>query len=128
MADPSVFDKIMTVLGAVGAGGILTYAGTRYKAKKDAEPGIAMAHVEDRRATFQEVQLVLDAHEKELKRLGEKLDETEKALKTSRAFLKLALQHIGLLRRDMRLAGMEPPPLPDELTSDNIPWDVNMYE
>lgn len=128
MADASTFDKVMTVLGGLGAGGILTYLGTRYQARKGAEPGMAMAHVEERKATFQEVQMILDEHTKELKRLSNELDETQKALKTSRAFLKLALQHIGLLRRDMRMAGMEPPPLPHELASDNIPWDVNMHD
>jgi hypothetical protein len=128
MADAGIFDKVMTVLGGLGAGGILTYLGTRYKARKGAEPGMAMAHVEDRRTTIQEVKVILDAHEKELNRLGAELNEAQRALKTSRSFLKFALAHIGLLRRDMRAAGMEPPPLPPQLTTENIPWDVNMYD
>ncbi|MCA1841496.1 MAG: hypothetical protein LC723_14455 [Actinobacteria bacterium] len=128
MSDASMFDKVMTVLGGLGAGGLLTYLGTRYKANKDAEPGMALAHVEDRKATFQEVQVILDAHTKELIRLGVELEETQKALKTSRTFLRFALAHIGLLRRDMRAAGIEPPPLPPELSSDNIPFDINMYD
>jgi len=128
MADASMFDKVMTVLGGLGAGGILTYLGTRYSAKKGAEPGLEMAEVEHRRTTLEEIQLILERHEIEIRRLEEELEESRTALRSSRALLRLGLKHIGLLRRDMRAAGIEPPQLPDELSSDKLPWDLNMYE
>lgn len=128
MADMGVVEKVVAVLGALGIGSIATYLGTRYSAKKSAEPAMALVQVEGRRVTLEEIQIILDAHEKELIRLNKKLEDTERALKTSRTFLKLALAHIGFLRRDMRAAGVEPPALPVELSSDNIPWDVNMFD
>lgn len=121
-------DKIVTVLGGVGLGGVLTYLGNRYVAKKNAEPGLEMAKVENRKTTLEEIQLILERHEIEIRHLEEELEESRTALKSSRALLRLALKHIGLLRRDMRAAGIEPPILPEQLSSEQLPWDLNMYE
>ena len=121
-------EKVVTVLGALGLGGVLTYLGTRYSARKGAEPGLEMAKVENRKTTLEEIQLILERHELELQRLEEELEESRAALKSSRALLRLALKHIGLLRRDMRAAGVEPPTLPEQLSSESLPWDLNMYD
>lgn len=128
MADPSIFDKAVTVLGALGLGGVLTYLGTRYSAKKGAEPGLAMANIEGRKTTLEEIQAILERHDLELKRLEEELEESRAALRGYRSLLRLSLQHIGLLRRDMRAGGIEPPSLPEQLSSEQLPWDLNMYE
>lgn len=128
MADMGVFEKVMASLGVLGAGGILTYFGTRYTAKKSAEPAMVLAKVQDRKATLEEIQFILERHEIELRRLEEELEEARRALKSSRSLLRLALQHIGLLRRDMRAANIEPPALPLALSSEELPWDLNMYE
>lgn len=124
----SLMDKVVTVLGALGAGGVLTYLGSRYSAKKSAEPGLAMANVETEKLTLEKIRLILQQHEDQIKDLQEELGESKQALRTSRTLLKWALQHIGLLRRDMRAAGVEPPALPEKLTSECLPWDLNMYE
>lgn len=123
-----IHDKVLTVLGGLGLGGVLTYLGTRYSAKKGAEPGLAMAKVHERKTTLEEIQAILERHDIEIKRLEEELEESRAALKSSRSLLRLALKHIGLLRRDMRAGGIEPPNLPDELSSESLPWDLNMYE
>ena len=128
MADPNVFEKVVSVLGVVGLGGVMTYFGHRYSAKKAAEPAMANVEVQNRRLTLDEIQFIVERHEIELKRLEEELEESRNALKSSRSLLRLALQHIGLLRRDMRTAGITPPDLPGPLTSENLPWDLNMYE
>lgn len=128
MADAGIFDKAVTVLGALGLGGILTYLGTRYSARKGAEPGMAMANIEGRKTTLEEITLILERHEIEIRNLEESLEESRTALKGSRALLRLSLKHIGLLRRDMRAAGVEPPTLPEQLSSEQLPWDLNMYE
>lgn len=123
-----ITDKVLTVLGGLGLGGVLTYLGTRYAAKKVAEPAFAMVKVEERRATLDEIQAILERHDIEIHRLEEELEESRAALKAARSLLRLALKHIGLLRRDMRDGGIEPPSLPDGLSSESLPWDLNMYE
>lgn len=128
MADPTTFERVVSVLGVLGLGGVMTYFGQRYSAKKAAEPATAAVAVQNRRATLEEIQFIVERHEIELKRLEEELEESRKALKSSRSLLRLALQHIGLLRRDMREAGIEPPALPEQLSSENLPWDLNMYD
>lgn len=125
MADISLVERVVTILGALGIGG---YLSNRYAAKKGAEPGMAMARVEERKTTFEEIQFILDRHENELQRLEEELEESRKALRSYRSLLRLGLQHIGLLRRDMRAAGIEPPQLPEQLSSEQLPWDLNMYD
>lgn len=125
MADLSILEKVLTVLGGLG---IATYLGTRYNANKVAEPAMAMAKVEDRKANLQEIQLILERHEHEIQRLQEELEESKAALKAAKSLLRLALQHIGLLRRDMRAAAIEPPTLPIKLSSDELPWDLNMFD
>ena len=121
-------DKVLTVLGGLGLGGVLTYLGTRYSARKGAEPGLAIANIEGRKTTLEEIQYIVERHELEIRNLEEELEESRRALKGYRSLLRLALQHIGLLRRDMRVAGIEPPQLPDQLTSEALPWDLNMYD
>lgn len=128
MSDMGVFEKVMASLGILGAGGILTYLGTRYSANKTAEPAIITAKVQDRKVTLEEIQFIVERHEIELRRLEEELEEARKALKSARSLLRLSLQHIGLLRRDMRTASIEPPALPLALSSEELPWDLNMYE
>lgn len=126
MADIGItVERVVAVLGALGLGG---YLSARYAARKSAEPEMAIAKVQERKTTLEEIQYILERHEDELKRLEKELDEYRQALKSSRALLRLALQHIGLLRRDMRAAGIEPPQLPDKLTSEQLPWDLDMYE
>ncbi len=121
-------DKVLTVLGGVGLGGFLTYLGNRYTAKKAAEPAMEMARVAARKTTLEEIQLILERHEIEIRQLEEELEESRTALRSSRALLRLSLKHIGLLRRDMRAAGIEPPELPEQLSSESLPWDLNMYD
>ena len=128
MADPGVFEKVVSVLGVIGLGGVMTYFGTRYTARKNAEPANAAVAVQDRRLTLEEIQFIVQRHEIEIKRLEEELEESRNALQSSRSLLRLALQHIGLLRRDMREASIEPPALPEQLTSESLPWDLNMYD
>ena len=123
-----ITDKVFTVLGGLGLGGVLTYLGTRYAAKKGAEPGLATARVQDRKVTLEEIQVILERHDLELKRLEEELEDARKALRGYRSLLRLSLQHIGLLRRDMRAAAIEPPQLPEQLSSECLPWDLNMYD
>lgn len=124
----SITEKMLTALGGLSLGGVLTYLSNRYTAKKAAEPAMAMAKIEDRRVTLEEIALILDRHEIELRRLEEELEDSRQALKSSRSLLRLSLKHIGLLRRDLRAAGIEPPLLPEELASDQLPWDLNMYD
>ena len=121
-------DKGLTILGSLGFGGMLTYLGTRYAARKSAEPGIELAKVEHRKTTLEEIQLILERHELEIRGLEEELESARRTLKTYRTFLVTALKHVGLLRRDMRAAGIEPPALPEQLSSENLPWDLNMYD
>jgi hypothetical protein len=128
MADATLFEKVVSVVGVLGVGGILTYFGNRYSAKKNAEPAMANVAIADRKVTLEEIQFIVQRHEIELRRLEEELEESRAAHKTSRSLLRLALQHIGLLRRDMRAVGMEPPALPDALSSEQLPWDLNMYD
>jgi chromosome segregation ATPase len=128
MADLSLFEKAVSVLGVLGLGGVLTYFGNRYSANKSSEPAMANVEVAQRRATLEEIQFIVERHEIELERLKDELEESRTAHKTSRSLLRLALQHIGLLRRDMREAGIEPPALPEQLTSEQLPWDLNMYD
>jgi hypothetical protein len=97
-------------------------------ARKNAEPAMANAAVAERKTTLEEIQYIVERHEIELRRLEEELEESRAAHKTSRSLLRLALQHIGLLRRDMRNAGVEPPSLPEQLSSESLPWDLNMYD
>ncbi len=123
-----IADKVVTVLGALGLGGVLTYLGTRYQAKKSAEPGMAMANIEGRKTTLEEVAMIVERHEEQIVRLQEELEAARAALRGYRSLLRLALQHIGLLRRDMRAAGLEPPNLPEPLSSEGLPWDLNMYD
>lgn len=125
MADMHIIERVITVLGALGVG---SYASARYVARKNSESAASMARVENRRVTLEEIGLILERHEIELRRLEEELEESRNAHKTSRSLLRLALQHIGLLRRDMRAAGMEPPLLPEALSSEQLPWDLNMYD
>lgn len=126
MADiGNTIEKVVAFVGALGLGG---YLSARYTAKKNAEPGMAMAKVEERKTTLEEIQFILERHELELRRLKEELEESRQALRASRGLLRLALQHIGMMRRDMRAAGIEPPTLPEKLSSEQLPWDLNMYE
>jgi glycine cleavage system regulatory protein len=128
MADPTTFEKVVSFLGVVGLGSVMTYFGTRYSARKAAEPATAAVSVQDRRLTLEEIQYIVQRHEIEIHRLEEELEESRAALKSSRSLLRLALQHIGLLRRDMRDARIEPPALPEQLSSESLPWDLNMYD
>jgi uncharacterized protein HemX len=127
-ADPSNFERAVSLLSVLGLGGVLTYLGNRYVARKNAEPAMANAAVAERKTTLEEIQYIVERHEIELRRLEEELEESRAAHKTSRSLLRLALQHIGLLRRDMRNAGVEPPNLPEQLSSESLPWDLNMYD
>jgi hypothetical protein len=128
MPDASIFEKVVSVLGVLGIGGVLTYLGNRYTAKKNSEPAMANVAIADRKITLEEIQFIVQRHEIEIRRLEEELEESRTAHKTSRSLLRLALQHIGLLRRDMREAGIEPPQLPEQLSSESLPWDLNMYD
>jgi hypothetical protein len=125
MADMHIIERVVTVLGALGIGG---YFSARYVAKKNAEPAMASVAIENRKVTLEEIQFIVQRHELELRRLEEELEESRNAHKASRSLLRLALQHIGLLRRDMRAASIEPPLLPEALSSEQLPWDLNMYE
>lgn len=124
----SMFERAYTVLGGLGLGGILTYLGTRYAAKKTAEPGMAMADVELRKLTLEQMKEILVRHDNEIQGLGTKLEKSQEDLKVARKLLKLALMHIGAMRRDMREARVLPPDLPIELHNINLPWDIDMYE
>lgn len=124
----SWFEKATGLAGAVGIGGILTYLGTRYTAKKNSEPGLAMANVENRRTNLDEIQLILERHDRQIASLTEDLLNAREDVRKGRILLRLALQHIGLLRKEMRAANIEPPVLPEKLTNDMLPWDIDMYE
>lgn len=128
MADATLFEKAVSLLGVLGIGGVLTYLGNRYSAKKNTEPALANVAVSERKVTLEELQFIVQRHDIEIRRLEEELEESRTAHKTSRSLLRLALQHIGLLRRDMREAGIEPPALPEQLSSEQLPWDLNMYD
>lgn len=124
----SMFERAYTVLGGLGLGGILTYLGTRYSAKKTAEPGMAMADVELRKLTLEQMKEILIRHDNEITGLSSKLEKSQEDVKVARKLLKLALMHIGAMRRDMRRGGVTPPDLPLELHNINLPWDIDMYE
>jgi len=122
------FERISTVLGLLGTGGILTYFGTRYSAKKSAEPGLAMADIELRKLTLEQMKEILVRHDAEIQTLNTKLEKSREELTGTRKLLKLALVHIGQLRRDMRDRDIVPPELPQELTNSELPWDIDMNE
>jgi hypothetical protein len=126
MADIGItIEKVVAFVGALGLGG---YLSARYTAKKKSEPEMALAKVQERKTTLEEIQFILERHEIELRRLEEELEESRQALRSSRSLLRLALQHIGMMRRDMRAAGFEPPQLPEKLSSEQLPWDLDMHE
>lgn len=102
--------------------GVLLYLGNRYVARQTREVGEQQVEVDRRKVDQEAFDRFIARYESDRERQEEEMEEQRTVLQSTQRLLRSALKHINLLRREMRVRDLTPPPLPPEL--ETVPWGL----